>query len=1090
MKAYFFALLFLTVSVNYSFSQTIRFQSTLKGGLTAVTNSLLLTDNGEINNAGGTYMSSSSDLVLPSGSSIAKAILYVEGYTNQQLTSVKFSYPSSGGLQTLTTASPGFIANPINGNSTQFIIDVTNLIPSNGYVSNVTPGGSGFAGRYSVGDLAPFDAGNEGYGWTMMVVYTNANSHYRNITIADVCNTLVTPNEVTITGLQVPSSGSVNAIVITTGCYGDEGFLFPDYLQFGLAGSTLTNLSDPQDGTANNILNGTISFAVPNNLTDDGLTGMTNGNYLARNPYNGFGFFGNNTSCYYDCDVMNASGIIPPSSTPVDVSIRQSSGGADDLCVGAYGISIDVDPAILTLDVSPNQIPCGGAATYTFTIANTLASAYNLAGIGFTNLLPSGLIVANPNNANIYGGSGGTLSATSGGNTIGLSGFSLNAGQTATITVDVTNVSGQVNPTCSGNPAGFTNGFLNITSNTNNLSNSLTPQCLIVDAGATPTFGAIGPFCEGSTTATLPTTSTNGVVGTWSPALSTTTPGTSNYVFHPTNAGCADSITVSVTIDPSVTPTFNAVGPFCQGELAGLPTASSNGISGSWSPPFSTTTVGTQTYTFTPAAGSVCATTEVLNVLVDAPSTTQFNTIAPICVGTTPPSLTSTSLDGFTGTWAPSSINSAVAGTTYYTFTPTSGQCASSYTMSVDINDLNDPTFTQIPALCLGSNSPVLNSNSLNGIAGTWSPSTISTTTGGSFIYTFNPNAGQCAATLYMTIPVIGPESIGIEQIGPFCETDANVYTLNPEIPGGTWSGFGVIDPNLGTFSPAQATVGSNTITYTLNAGCTGGGTSTIVVNSMSDLSFTTQVIAGCSPVTVLFTANSGSDNSFWEFGDGTSVYSPGQATHTFSGSGCFTVTLTNTLDACVGTVSIPDVVCLLEEPVAAFVSDATQISILDPTVNFINQSSNATSYEWSFGDGFHDEQMNPSYTYVSSPSIYTVTLYAYNEYGCVDSTTQIIHVENELIVHIPNAFTPDGNEFNNVFQPVLFAGYDPRDYTMRIFDRWGEVLFETHDANVGWDGTYRGIVAQQGQYTWTMRVKSKETDDIYSYNGSVLLLK
>ena len=223
MKKYYEGFLSLIFFISISWSvqgQTIRFQNSVRGGLAVATNGLNLSGQGTFaNTEGAARMSSASDLVLPTGSTIVKAILYVEGYASQ-FNTVEFSYPGSPGLVTLTPASPGFIGNPTDGGSySQFIIDVTSMIPSNGFVSTVTPGGDPSpAGRYAVADISPFDPGNWGYGWELMVVYTNPNSKYRNVTIADNTTTygLGAGFTFTIPNILVPITGPVGAMVVVT----------------------------------------------------------------------------------------------------------------------------------------------------------------------------------------------------------------------------------------------------------------------------------------------------------------------------------------------------------------------------------------------------------------------------------------------------------------------------------------------------------------------------------------------------------------------------------------------------------------------------------------------------------------------------------------------------------------------------------------------------------------------------------------------------------------------------------------------------------------------------------------------------------
>ena len=137
---------------------------------------------------------------------------------------------------------------------------------------------------------------------------------------------------------------------------------------------------------------------------------------------------------------------------------------------------------------------------------------------------------------------------------------------------------------------------------------------------------------------------------------------------------------------------------------------------GTWSPSFNNT--ATTTYTFTPNAGQ-CANTTTLSVPISAPTVPTFTQIAPICINTTFPTLPTTSNNGITGSWSPSPNNTV---TTTYTFTPNTGQCASSTTMTVNvINNSNVPTFSINSTQCPGLSSP-LPSTSSNGISGVWTP--------------------------------------------------------------------------------------------------------------------------------------------------------------------------------------------------------------------------------------------------------------------------------------------------------------------------------------------------------------------------------
>jgi gliding motility-associated-like protein len=98
--------------------------------------------------------------------------------------------------------------------------------------------------------------------------------------------------------------------------------------------------------------------------------------------------------------------------------------------------------------------------------------------------------------------------------------------------------------------------------------------------------------------------------------------------------------------------------------------------------------------------------------------------------------------------------------------------------------------------------------------------------------------------------------------------------------------------------------------------------------------------------------------------------------------------------------------------------------------------------------------------------------------------------IEEEVLVFVPNSFTPDGDEFNNIFLPLISGNFDTYAYTLLIFNRWGGIVFESRNAEIGWDGTYGGLYAPDGVYTWLIKLKTKSTDRVSEYTGHVVLMR
>jgi len=288
---------------------------------------------------------------------------------------------------------------------------------------------------------------------------------------------------------------------------------------------------------------------------------------------------------------------------------------------------------------------------------------------------------------------------------------------------------------------------------------------IVVNPHTTPTFNSIGDLCQYSTAPVLPGTSTNipAISGTWKPAtINTSTVGTTSYTFTPTPGQCANPTTMTITITAQNKPAFNEIGTLCQNSISPiLPANSTNNpaITGTWSPAnISTSVLGTTTYTFTPDDGQ-CATASTMDITIATMGTPLFAQIGPLCQNSTPPVLSTRSGNTpvITGTWSPATINTAIAGTTTYVFTPDAGQCAMSTSLDITINPEIISTFTAIDPLCQNSIAPVLSVNSENSpaISGTWNPSTIATNVVGTTTYTFTPGSGQCATKALQDVVVL-----------------------------------------------------------------------------------------------------------------------------------------------------------------------------------------------------------------------------------------------------------------------------------------------------------------------------------------------
>jgi uncharacterized repeat protein (TIGR01451 family) len=211
------------------------------------------------------------------------------------------------------------------------------------------------------------------------------------------------------------------------------------------------------------------------------------------------------------CANMNGTGSVVASGIGTSLMVNVAE-GSDIVCTIT---NTRITPPTLTKSFSPTTFINGGTTTLTFTISNTGANSVAQTGLAFTDTLPSSLrVAATPG---IVSGCGGTVTAVAGGTTIGLSGGMVAAGGTCTISVNVTNVLGDLNASCGSNPAAFTNSSTNISGLSANLSNAVTPSCVIV-TGPNPTL----------TKSFSPTTISNGGTTTLTFTINNTATGATN----------------------------------------------------------------------------------------------------------------------------------------------------------------------------------------------------------------------------------------------------------------------------------------------------------------------------------------------------------------------------------------------------------------------------------------------------------------------------------------------------------------------------------------------------------------------------------
>lgn len=280
------------------------------------------------------------------------------------------------------------------------------------------------------------------------------------------------------------------------------------------------------------------------------------------------------------------------------------------------------------------------------------------------------------------------------------------------------------------------------------------------------------------------------------------------------------------------------------------------------------------------------------------------------------------------------------------------------------------------------------------------------------------------------------------------------------------------------------------TLTAETDSGCTAMGTAQVSVYPNPEPAITVLVAEGCEPLTVPMLSSGtivqGSIVSHeWNFGDG-NLGSGASLTHIYQDTlGTFDLTLTVISNqGCESTITEEDAVTVNVTPVADFSQNETLLSMLDPLLVMTDLSQDALLHSWTFGDGSTSSAPSPAHRY-SDPGEYDISLTVRNG-ECVDSKQSKVLVEPLFTFYIPNAFTPDANGRNDRFFPQG-EGYE--SYSMTVFNRWGEVIFQGVDGAGGWDGRYKGADVPNGAYVYLIKV-TDWTGEQHLHSGKVMLVR
>ncbi|MFM1810142.1 MAG: hypothetical protein RLZZ382_1367, partial [Bacteroidota bacterium] len=470
------------------------------------------------------------------------------------------------------------------------------------------------------------------------------------------------------------------------------------------------------------------------------------------------------------------------------------------------------------------------------------------------------------------------------------------------------------------------------------------------------------------------------------------------------------------------------------------------------------------------ASPGICPTTDTVQVTINPTFTS--NVVDTICDG------------------SPYFFNgNLISQSGYYVDTLTSNFGCDSIT-TLDIVISTNPVVTATDAqLCLGDSVLLIPNGALTY---TWSP-TVNTVsnlgamwvtpnaTSSYIVQGFNVDGCSDSDTITVTVNPVPNTQILVDD-NNVCPNTLIQFTASGA-DSYTWSGIDLI----GFTGNSQAATASNSGWYevlgTSIFGCQASDSLFVTVNPNPVITVNPILEEVCMGEPVNFNMN----------GANTYVWSNGNTANNFTGfptsSEYLNIIGYNTF-GCSDTVSAEIIVH--PNPLASIGVSNGNLQSDNPVASFQNNSINQSHSTWNFGDGtvLTDNAMDILHTYPSEDGNYTVSLSVINEFGCSDSTTIGIQVSGDPIYYVPNTFTPDGDQFNNVFKPIFTSGFDPTGYNLSIYNRWGELLFESLSHEEGWPGYYGGLKVPTGVYTYTITFFDKKENRLRVLEGHVNLLR
>lgn len=271
----------------------------------------------------------------------------------------------------------------------------------------------------------------------------------------------------------------------------------------------------------------------------------------------------------------------------------------------------------------------------------------------------------------------------------------------------------------------------------------------------------------------------------------------------------------------------------------------------------------------------------------------------------------------------------------------------------------------------------------------------------------------------------------------------------------------------------------------------------TTLMSEVLNPTFTSDVTWGCEPTSITFSNTTSPASSIaeqrWTI-EGVN-YTTTNPLHKFETAGTYDVSLRLvSTDGCESSITANEYITIYPDPDPSYYVSPNPTNIFNTRVQFFNTTGGNNTYEWYTPGGNPEYSVGTENIVVNYPegvaNNYTTWLVATSEYGCQEKYEVIVDVVSDVLIYAPNIFTPDGDSYNETWR-VYIDGIDIYDFHLTVFNRWGEIVWESYNADASWNGTYgSGGIVPDGTYVWIIEAKDGTTDKKYKFDGSFHIVR